>query len=835
MQPPTRWIDEGLDGARALSARRDALVREVYARHDLTTPLLALGGYGHEILSPRSDLDLLFLEDDPAQPALLKALWDEGLQIGYATRDAAASLALAAEDLHTATALLSARALSEHPALAAALRRDARAALRARAAAFMEQLNAGRQRRHARYGGSVYLLEPNLKQSPGGLRELDALFWASAVVYEIDRWADLPQRLGLEPKAAAELLAARAALIALRFHLHQRWPHGGDRLTFARQERLALELGYGEGREGVERFMAHYYARATTARRWAALVFDRCAARLTPDPPPVRRALDARFRQVGRRLALRAGALERDPRVAWQLFSEARRRGMSVAPESLELILSQREALTLDARRRRRDTVAAQALLDVLCQPDPDGLLEQLHGAGLIGALIPEFARVTHRVHHDLYHVYTVDAHTLKAIERIKALQAGALAEEEPLLTQAMGYVEHPQRLYLATLLHDIGKAIGPGHAVQGARRVPTISRRLGLTMTASLQVTWLVRDHLSMIHLSQRGDLSDEALIRELGRRVGDQAGLAMLFILSWADASTTGPQAWGAWKAALLCELYARCTRALRQGLDLYQDPEHTVERRRRAVTRWLLRRADPRLRDVGGAVERFFGALPTAYFQRSPARDIARHMEMLERLKDHPVRLEIAPRPRRGYAYVHAAAAQPTGLLSAVAGVLALHGLHILSADLYVVAEAHALDILRVRDDEGAPSDDPEAWARPRADLERALKTPDWLWAEVAARRAPEGRFEWPPPPPVETQILIEHHPARTILEVHAGDRLGLLYTLAREIEGLPARIRLARISTANDAAHDTFFLESMAGGPLDEDASAALYEALSRALG
>lgn len=833
----------GLADCHALTGERDAQVAELAARHAVAGDLsiLAVGGYGRRELAPRSDLDLLFLTGavDSAEPvveAILRDLWDQQLQIGFATRTIEESVALAEADLHTATALLTTRTLAGPEAGGHALRAALFQSLAgSRTDQLLAELETNMAARHERYGGSVYLLEPNLKQSPGGLRDLQVLLWAAILAHRVGGYPDLLPRGVCSPRAARQLRVARDFLLRVRNVLHHVAPYGGDRLTFDHQEAVAASFGFGEDRHAVEQFMARYYEHAATAKGQAALVLTRARETRRPRKPAHTRRIDHAFRVFDGHLTFDDPSLfERDPRQVMRLFAVARGEGVPIYGHAKARVI---EAVPHLDDAWRADPVVVDAFREVLSRPeDPYDALGDLHETGALGAMVPEFGAVRHRTHHDLYHVYTVDIHTLHAIRKLKALHRGALADELPLLTQAMSLVGDPFPLYLGLLMHDAGKALGHGHAVKGARMVPAIGARLGLHRQQTRDAEWLVRDHLLMAHLSQRRDLSDEALMRQFCRQVGSQENLARLYVLTWADAATTGPQAYTDWKAALLAELYARGTQRLRFGLDLYEDPKRRVARVRRVVTEWLDRNGDPRVGDVNSSVDRFFASLPTAYFQKTRARDIARHLELVERLaEDAPVVFDVVPRPRRACAWVHVAADDAVGVLSALCGVFAAHRLDVFSAELNATDDGHAIYVFRVRDAGGAPTGDEARWTPIREDLYAALAGDTDIDALLERAHPTTGRYEWPSGPAVEDRVRVDQTTSEscTIIEVRTRDRPGLLFSVVRTLERNDVRILLARITTEADAAHDTFYVQE-AGGRLSDERTNTVVAALREAL-
>ena len=825
-------MTSGIEACHALSDARDARVVDLAAKHGAPPDLsiLAVGGYGRRELAPRSDLDLLFLAADPdavapVVEAILHDLWDQRLQIGFATRNEADTVALAAEDLHTATGLLTARTLvGDDEARHALMARLFTVLGGSRTDAVLADLEAGISARHDRYGGSVYLLEPNLKQSPGGLRDLQVLLWAAILVHRVRGYGDLLARGVCSPRVAREVHRARDFLLRVRNVLHEVAPYGGDRLTFEHQEAVAATFGFGHDRHAVEQFMARYYEHASAVKRHAALVLRRAREIRRPRKPALSRKVDAHFRIFDGHLTFDDPTLfEKDPRQLMRLFAVAQAHGVPIYGHAKARVL---EAVPTLDDAWRADPVVVEAFKQVLSSPDdPHDALGDLHETGALGACVPEFGAVTHRTQHDLYHVYTVDIHTLHAVRKLKALHRGDLSDEQPLLTAAMAQVGDPFALYLGLLMHDAGKALGRGHAVKGARLVPPVGQRLGLPRRQTRDAAWLVRDHLLMAHLSQRRDLSDDGLIRRFCRQVGSEENLARLFVLTWADASTTGPQAYTDWKASLLAELYARGSQRMRIGLDLYEDPKRRVRRLRRVVTDWLLRNGDPRVGDVNSSVDRFFGSLPTEYFARTRARDIARHLELLERLADEPpLVFDVVPRPRRAYAWVHVAATDRPGLLGSLCGVFSAHRLDVFSAEINVTDDGNALYVFRVREADAAPTDDAARWQPVRDDLHAVLAGEVEVDALIERAHPTAGRFAWPAGPAVEANIRVDQttHGPCTVIEVHGRDRPGLLFSIVRVLERAEVPIVLARITTEGDAAHDTFYLDKLS----DERTSAVV---------
>lgn len=855
---------QGGDGptvCAALTAATDVYVRALHraarvdAGADPDSPpgyaLLAIGGYGRGELAPYSDIDLLFLSlkreaDGAVVESMLHALWDTRMQVGQGVRRVAECKSLAASDVHAATAHLTARTVDGDPEGVHRLRSAIWSGLGPRRThEVLDQLRTGMERRHERYGRSVYLLEPDLKNGPGGLRDLSTALWAAMIRHRIGGWADLLPRGISSPQEVKALARARAVLLNVRNTLHFVAGHAGDRMTFEYQEAIARRLGFGEATGDIERFMAAWYAEASTITSRARLILERAIDAGAPRRRSSVRAVAPGFARFNGQLTVEdAQTFEQAPTRIMELFALACRHGLPIYRHALERVIEAVHALAQDreaAAAWRADRRVAAWLLEVLvAAEDPHDALGDLHETGVLGLALPEFGAVTHRTHHDLYHVYTVDIHTLHALRKLKALHRGDLADSEPLLTEAMRRIDEPASLYVGLLMHDAGKALGRGHAIKGARLVPAVARRLGLSPAQARDAEWLVRDHLVMAHISQRRDLEDDALIRQVARQIGSRERLAKLFVLTWADALTTGPQAYTDWKAALLAELYGRADDRLRRGLDLYDDPKRRVQRMRRSLTLWLMEqeRFDA-IADVNGAVDRFFASLPTPYFRRTRLRTVALHFELLRTLKSSPpVALEVVERPSRGYGVVHVATRDRPGLLSLVTGVLAAHGLNILGAELHSTSDGIAIDLFRVQNSAGqVPSGDAERWDAVRTDLAAVLRGDQAVDVLLAPRtdrdrqrrgRGPENDR------PTRATIDQEASELHTIIDVETRDRPGLLHLIARTLAEHGVSVTLARVTTESDLAHDTFYVTDAEGRKLMDAEAGVVAAALRQVL-
>ncbi len=775
--------------------------------------LAAQGGYGRRELSPCSDIDLLLLSDRPAPEVdrLLYPLWDLRLDVGHAVRSVAQALELAASDHVTLTALLDVRRLRGGERPFARLEAGLSDLLRREGARFIEEKRSELLARRRRFGDSVYLLEPNVKQCEGGLRDLQTAIWIAAVRFRLHGLRQLLASSILAPSAVAEAMRARDFLWRVRNELHLLAGREDDRLGFDRQLQVARALGYEDRPEGlaVEQFMRHYYLAAAAVKRVADGLIERCA-----EPPPARRIqevpVDSEFKLWGGKLTPARGDLfDADPTAIARAFLLSARLNVPLYGYTRELIAR--------AVRRVDDTVradprAARALADLLGLPDTDGAwLEPMHELGALGAFLPEFGRVTALTQHDVYHVYTVDVHLLFALRRLYALRRGALVREQPELTRLALQIERWRALCLGVLFHDAGKGQGGNHSARGAELAERVARRLGLGEAEVADTAFLVREHLTLSHVAQRRDLGDPELIRSFAAQMGSAQRLDMLYLLTYVDVASVGPQTWTDWKARLFRALYD----AARERL---AGPEALAG----AEAKRLPERLRRTLAGAGPEVDAFLAQMPERYLRSSSAAAVRRHARILRRLRsDAPL---VARRLREGPAtQVILCARDRPGLLALFTGALAAHRIDILSAEVFSSRDGAALDVFHVQAAGGGPVDR-RRWRAAREDLRRVLSGAESPQALLARRVRPSLLVR--PLPAVESRVRIDNDGARdaTILDVTAEDRLGLLFTLARALHELGLEIALAKVTTEANRAVDSFYLTE--GGRKITDPAACL---------
>jgi [protein-PII] uridylyltransferase len=808
--------------------------------------LLAVGGYGRGMLGLGSDLDLVLLApstDDPALAALaetlLYPLWDAGVAIGHSVRSPEELVALSREDLRTATTILDARVIAGDAAFGEeVIARGWRALFDGDVNHFLDELAAEMTGRHGRYGASVYLLEPDVKHGRGALRDLDIARWALRARYRSRDFGEALRQGAISQHDAAQLEAAREFCWRVRGVMHGRTGRRTDRLTFDEQEECARALGFVDPAEeaeealravgaGAERFMQAYYRHARTVATTVDRLLESCrVARASAERVPrAERVTEGVERFDGMLTFADQESLRRDPALALRIVELALHHGLPLAPRARDMVAQcAREPQWAEALRaspasgpllQRLVAHAAPATLRTRGAPvsvteQGSSVLAELHDLGLLLAMVPEFGPVTGRVHHDVYHVYTVDVHSVAAVDRLHQIARGEMPESYALARRVLADVERRDLLCLATLLHDVGKGRGGDHSAVGSELTLGIARRLGLSSDEAEQVAWLVRQHLALYHFATRRDLGDPATLAQITDLVRDPWRLRALYLLTVADLSTTSPTAMTSWKARMLDELLERTEVALGQRdgrLTLQAD-----ELRRRAVA-------------AGGPedahrVEAFVASMPQRYLLATPPEAIVRHARVVSQAQPGRALVHLAPLEGEGpadLAEVVIVAPDRPGLLARLAAVLYANRLDVQSAQVYSresPAGRDAVDVFTVR----RLDDDPGGLMRLAARLPRdlaALLDDDAQLEKLIASRARTGLRR--PEPRVRTEIAIDNHVSDryTVIEVFGRDRPGLLYAIAQALFELGLSIALSKVNTEGRRVADVFYVTGTDG--------------------
>jgi [protein-PII] uridylyltransferase len=814
--------------------------------------IIAVGGYARREMSIHSDVDLLILYSDHLTPfvehiaeRLQYWLWDGGLRIGCATRTIEQTVALGLEDVTVRTAVLTARFLCGDGEFFHEFSDRIRDELLPDPAAFVAEQQELMRERQLEYGDSLFLLQPNLKEGAGTLRDYHAAYWVARGTQPSVRDVDDLLHFGLLTEV--EMKEYREALEFFwrtRNELHLRSKRVNDQMTFELQEEVAEGLGYGsmseahgKNRDGgsdtgsqpladirlqpddpdlpVERFMRDYYRHARAIKSYSELVIDQCAQRVDPQTAGIAEQIEVEdgFRVLNAQLIIpHAAHLREDPLRILRVFLIAQRHQVGLSRMAQRLV---RENLSLLDEPVRSSSAASSLFMQILeSETRVMRTLMLMNEVGLLSQLMPEWAHIVHRWQHVIYHTYTVDVHSIFLVEELRRLWRGKYARVMPELTELMQEVEDRGVLFLGCLLHDIGKGFGGDHSNKGVVRAKPAIKRLGLSKDRAARVLFIVQHHLLMSHLAQSRDLSDAKLILELAQICGDRTNLRNLYLATFADIRASSVEAWTDWKGQLLRELYERTAEMLETGAEREDQAvallEARVERRRDGAREELVRLG------VGEAkIDSLFAELPRRYFLSHTPRQIARHSQLVLRYGTG-TRVVTANRDMKGgFTEFILCTSDVHGLYSQVAGVLTACGLNILGSHVYTTKGGLALEIYRTHTPRGGPEEREMVWREVDSALDSVLSGEVEVGDLVRRRRRPVGTTR--PPSRKDARVLVSNTESDfyTLVDVIADDRLGLLYDATRTIGEHGFEIYISKAATIKDQVTDTFYLKDENG--------------------
>ncbi|WP_429884386.1 [protein-PII] uridylyltransferase [Geoalkalibacter halelectricus] len=784
--------------------------------------LIALGGYGRRELNPRSDIDIMFYYSgrdrayaEKVSERMLYLLWDLGLDVGYSVRTQQDCLDIVEKDVTARTALLDSRFLAGDTALFEDYRKDVLSVVFGRnSQTFIRQKIEENQKRLQKYGSSVYLLEPNIKEGEGGLRDLHSALWVAQVKYKAHTLKELVIKGVISERERQDFEEALDYLWRIRNELHYLTTRKSDQMQFNHQEKIAEFLGYQNSRKGlaVEQFMQDYYYHATRVEHLASSLI----ARITQQEKPsnhllsylTRRQIEPGFYILRGELRINgAEVFEREPAQIMRAFLLAQRHQV---PLSLELKGLIRDNLRLINDKVRRSRMMNEMFFEILRAPrDVGTILRAMHHLQFLNRYIPEFGRIFCKVQHDLYHTYTVDTHSIFAVEEILKLRAGAYRDKHPVLTGLASDIEKPELLLLAVLFHDIGKGEGKDHSNKGADMMPTIARRFGLNREDSQRLEFLVRHHLDMAHISQRRDLHDEQLIMDFARAMGMSENLKMLYLLTFADLKAVGPDVWNDWKGMLLQELYEKSYQVLEKGDFELEKRSEKLRKRKRNVLDTLSGEFDPKiLRDQ-------LRAMSTRYLMSYRSAEIVDHLRLSLGRGARTLALHVEHETQRGFSQVTISTLDIPGLFSKITGVMAANGINILGAQIHTRSNGEALDILQVAGT-GGSIENPQKWKRVEDELTAVIEGRVRVDELVAKRRPPAFLTDRPRPRfPNRVDVSNEISAQYTVVDVFAHDKVGLLYNITKTLKELGLYIGVSKISTKVDQVADVFYVQDIFG--------------------
>jgi [protein-PII] uridylyltransferase len=849
----TRFERDGINGlaaARLNAGLMDELVNALFNYALAILPIeredrlamAATGGYGRATLAPFSDIDLLFLTGTKAPLRVERAvefilyfLWDLGLKVGHATRSIPECLKEAHGDVTTRTSLLDARCISGDRPLFA----DFQHAFRADCAAdgpgsYIAAKQAERAARHLRFGETPFMVEPNVKEGRGGLRDLQTLYWLSRYVFNTFAMSELVGKdaPGGGILTETEARASKRAweyLWTVRFHLHYVAGRAEERLTFDFQPVVGARMGYTKhGRQdGVERFMRHYFLVVREVARVTG-VLEPALVRAALGPPALAAKTDAALLESG--FVLADGKIlfapghdpETDPTSIFRILLNARDRGLELHPLALRMLI-RNAGLAADLRGNKQ---AAALFLNLLCGGDEsDGhertcdsarWLTLLNETGVLGRYLPDWRRIVGQMQFDTYHVYTVDVHTVQAIKVLNSIEAGHLAEIAPVACDLIEQVQSRRALYVALLLHDIAKGRGGDHSQLGAEIALYIGPALGLSAEETEMVSWLVLHHLMLSQTAFSRDIDDPKTILDLADTIQSPERLRLLLILTVSDIRAVSPKVWNGWKATLLRELYARVAEVLEGGLST-TERDARISRVKEVVS-GLLADFTPAERDD------FLSLGYPSYWLGFDPESIERHARMIRDAKSRsaPLTVNAEPLPARAVTEVVVYTADHAGLFSRIAGALAIAGASIVDARIHTLTDGMALDTFWIQDAAGGPYETPHRLARLSSLIEQALSGRLKLASEIrkATRTLLPGRMRAIHVPP---RVVVDNRASNrhTVIEVNGRDRPGLLHDVTSAISEEGLQIASAHVTTYGVRAVDVFYVKDVFGMKIENE--------------
>ncbi len=807
--------------------------------------LLAIGGYGRAELAPHSDIDLLFLysgqrlgQMKPVLTNLLQVLWDAGLTVGHSFRTVGDCVTTALDDVHLRTAAVNTRLLAGnkglHNSLQEALEKDRRRRVKSFLAAIVQERDA----RYLKFGEAVCLQEPNIKETAGGLRDFHTGVWLAHAQHGYKNLAEMRAHDLISENEARKVLRAYDFLWRIRHSAHYGTGRKTEQLALDMQPDLAAQFGYHPGTHllGSEKLMRDYYRHARELRLFSDVQIARAAE---AEPHGTRRWLRRPTSAANEPFVIRGGQLHFDgeadffdkkPLAIFNAFALGQAARVPFDYSLRDLVTRSSRSIGPTARS---SVEVSNAFFALLRRRGRAGfVLRSMHELGLLARLIPEFSRISLLVQHDLYHHFTVDEHTLRAIETLDDLH-NSEGKNRAHLRGVLEQIKDPTLLYLALLLHDIGKGRGHGHIARGAQMAERVCRRLGLKEDDAGRVVLLVKQHVTMAHLAQRRDLNESRLISDFADQVGSLDVLNMLLLLTYADLNAVGPGVWTDWKATLLWDLYRRA-RKLLTGEDAVIDDLAELVRFKDEIGK-AITPAVP-----FSEVERHLALLPDRYVRVTSPAVAAMHIQMIEEVKNDGLACRWVRHSMNSVELI-LATSDRHGLFADLAGTLAANGIEILSAEVNTREDGIAIDgfIVRQASTRRAVEDDryrviEQSLRRAvNGELEVSALVERWSTRNAPRKRtrANSGRRRSLP------QIVCDNEASAssTVIEVHAIDETGLAYKIASVLAGLGLEIICARITTERSDALDVFYVTEGDGLKLSGEMIEAVEGALIAKLG
>lgn len=861
-----RLKHQGGGGGREICEQRAQLV-DIVLRHLLeaaiaadseATPLpglalVAIGGYGRGELNPYSDVDIMFLHEDSMRRLdprindivqhILYMLWDVGFKVGHSTRSIADAIRHANEDMQSKTALLEARYIAGDSALFARLKKTfVEKCVERHVDEYLSQRVTNQAERHEKFGQTVYLQEPNIKNGCGGLRDYQNLLWISFFKERVLTTAGLVEKKLLNEAERRQLDRAYDFLLRIRTELHYLNRRSTDVIILSQQVQIANRLNYPQKNvlRRSEAFMRDYYNHARNIYAVTEMLSERFSlsamgARnrhgilglLVKPRPGKREDFDGFYSQDGRIYAESSNVFNQEPVRMMRLFQHMQQRGLDLSPELAQLV---RRRLHLVDRTFQYARATRETFLAICSRKGRVGkIFRAMHEVDFLGRYIPEFGQLTCLVQHEFFHRYTADEHTLVCVEKLDQVVDTKEQKFED-YKKIFQNLENASVLYLTVLLHDTGKASNARlHAEASALFAQKVARRLQLPPEQRRSLVLLVDNHLLLSMTAQRRNLEDPATIAEFAGLVKDQANLDALMLLTLADGQGTGDVNWSDWKEGLVWALYRNTTMYLADGEAFYR--QRTIEREElRSLVRKKL------ATDYREEIDAHFEHMPDRYFQAYGVPEIAEHIRMFRTFleaRHHDALGPLAPavkwiaQPNRGHSEFLFCGWDRKALLARIAGSLSVAQLNILSADAFTRTDNLVLDIFRVCNTNFEAVTDPSETALVEKRLRQSLEEENFDFAPLLEKSRKKRGFQLSQELDFPTRIIIDNdvHPVYTVVDIQTPDRLGLLYRLLSAFADTGVEIALSRIATEKGAAIDAFYVTDGEGRKLRSATMAA----------
>jgi len=844
----------GMETVQANAFLIDQLLRVLYdfaERHVYPLPnptkgqvfsLLAIGGYGRGTLAPQSDIDIMFLlpykqtsHIEQIVEFMLYLLWDLGLKVGHSTRTIDECVRLSKADQTIRTSLLDARWLWGDQTLFEEFKvRYQKDIVDGTGADFVDSKLGERDIRHEKMGDTRYVLEPNIKDGKGGLRDLQTLFWMARYLYGIADVAELVEQDVLTKDDVRRFHKAENFLWTVRCHLHYLAGRPEERLTFDVQTSIAEALNYQDRKagKGVERFMKHYFLVAKEVgdltRLLCAVLEEQhkkrgrgfwAAINLFAKKPPEGFKLDA-----DRITVEHDDVFDEKPARLLQLFREAQKADLDIHPHALRLV---HQKLGLVDKKLRHDPEANKLFMEMLTSDqNPSLALLRINEAGLFGKFIPDFGRVVAQMQYDMYHVYTVDEHTIRAIRYLERIDAGKHAEDMPISSKVIKEVISKRALYVAVFMHDIAKGRGGDHSELGAEVALKLGPRLGLTEEETETVSWLVLRHLDMSHIAFKRDVNDPKTISDFVELVQSPERLKLLLLLTVVDIRAVGPGRWNAWKAGLLRDLYNAAMERLTgdfKATKMDVRVEHAKQALRERLSEW-----PPTM------IEDYVDSGNPSFWLSYDTETHARYAEIVRAAKEAKKEIHIDTRllPDFDATEITVYTQDHPGLFNRISGAMALSGASIVEARVVTLNDGMALDTFVVQDSQDTTFDSDIQLKRLHDRIEGALQGtlyPARELEEAKKNTLPSRMRVFKVPP----RVLMDNSASRTrtVIEVNGRDRVGFLHDVTAALTALGLQISAARVATYGERAIDVFYVKDVFGLKID---SGSKMETIRKAL-